>query len=655
MKLPVAVLGVVVCLGSLAGQELRAGVTSLAIDFRPDTSDPANHYFCAGDPSALLAHPFGSTPGRINLHFHDFRSHWALNFAAPQGQVLAAGIYEDAHNPNSDPGRPSLNVSGTRLPVFCAEYDSRFEVKQVAFDQGGELVAFWATFEQGCYGIINYRGEVRFNADVPVILVAPSSLSLFVDRHREFAVEGHDAAGDPVALSATGLSGGGLPAGSAFTDLGDGTGRFEWTPEAGQIGVHWVALHGQSAGGDTDTVSTRVEVIPDFDDFDRALPIGSLPFQGMIDRPEAGSAADDPTCLDPAPATVWYAYTPTEDGRIEAVASGPFNGGAGVGVSIYSGERFSLEQVACGFHGARADVVGGKTYHIMAGFFALPVPQYTFSVRPLPPRPPNDDFDAATVIGSLPFENTIDLAGSDTDAGDPRSCRFPPLPAGVNAWYAYTPPQDTRVTIEAAGPLPWEMAVFTGPREALARVGCGGARLSFTARAGVAYHVVIGVTGFIGPGFGGIGGSPASLPLQVSFTGMPALQLGTSIAPEGRISRGTVLVAGTVQCSRPAEVVVSGTLRQTTSPRGRQAAGGAFETTVQCNGETRWFASVAPPRGSDRSKPFKAGPAVVTLHVTGVPGDNPDDLAVDDVTGPILLKIERPGTAIFPAASAPPG
>jgi hypothetical protein len=654
------ILGVALCLGAAAGSETVAGVTSVLIETDPNgQAGGPQFYFNAGDRNSLLADSFHRNSEYVDLNFFDFRTARSFYFAAPEGKALAPGVYENAESTSPrDPSRPILSIGPPTPPGYSDETAGRFEVKQVAFDTQGALVSFWATFEQrrSADSVLLYRGEVRFNADVPVALVAPATFTAFVGRQLSYQVDGHAAQGNPVTLTATGLSGSDLPQGTAFQDAGDGTGRFEWTPDVSQIGVHWVALNGRSAAGETDTVYTRIEVTPDFDDFDHAIPIPDLSFQSSIDRSNAGAASDDPVCSQPALATVWYSYTPVADGRIQASVSPPFGGGYGAAVSIYSGERGALQQVACGdFLSTRADAVAGRTYHIMVGFFAIPTAQVRFRVFALQPHPVNDDFADATVVGALPFEDSVEMQGSDSETGTPGACFPGGVPPGMSVWYAFTPARTTRVTIEATTePYPiWAVSVFTGTFGALDRVACHDQRLSFTARAGVLYHVMIGNNGGIGagPGFGG-NGTP-SLPLHVSFTGRPPLGIGVSVARQGSIDgTGRIAIIGTARCSRPAEIVLSGTVRDVASRRGGDTAH-SFETTIQCDGVTPWLARPDGLLEPSRRGTFKGGPAELTFHATGVPEDDPDEQVVTDGRSMILLK-SAPDAILYPLITAPP-
>jgi hypothetical protein len=651
---PLWLAPVLLILSAAAGPGSLAGVTSLLLDSEPgefigggefNFYTPADGTF-AVLPSSPSPPPLPGADVRLTFRATGFRLFWSLEFwnlefAAPEGELLAVGAYEyDARFPRL-PGQPRLQVNSDA--GICLNTFGRFEVKQVDFDADGTLAAFWATFEQTCADAV-LRGEVRYSADVPVVLSAPSRRTAFEGQNLLFEVEGFDTQGHPVALSATGL-----PPGADLTDAGDGTGHFDWTPGLGQAGLYWVGLHGQGMGGDTDVVYTRVEAIPDFDDFDHPVPFSTLPFVSTVDEPEASRAADDPICLDPSWetewGTVWYAFTPVEDVRINAGAARmlPFPPVEDVrinstrippiplytAVSVYTGERGALEQLACDSVYARFDADAGQTYFIMVGF-SEPDSPLRFQAEALPPPPANDDFDAATVVGALPFSESLDTRGAIAEREDPGLCGDgPQLP---NVWYAYTPEEDTRVTVDTAGSTYFaQITAFSGPRGLLVPVGCDDSRLSFTAHAGRTYHVMIA----------GSLSSFGSL-LQVSFTGAPALDIEVSIDAEGAFDphRGIAVIRGTARCSRSARIVVSGILQQ-----GGEKAQGDYEALVACTGVTGWRAEVAADRGRSRHGRFTGGPATATFEAVGVPDDNPDDAAEDSGRTTVNLKGAAPHRA----------
>jgi hypothetical protein len=629
---------VLLLLGAAAGPASLAGVTSVLLD--SDPGEPLGggefSFYGASDGDLAVSQYPPTTPGAVYLSFHGEVS-WQFEFAAPEGEVLVIGAYENAvPSYQRGPGQPGLAVWGNQRG--CGNTFGRFEVKQVGFDAGGTLTAFWATFEQTCAGAV-LRGEVRLNADVPVVIDAPSRRNAFEGHELSFTVEGHDTLGNPVSLSAADL-----PQGATFTDAGDGTGRFAWTPEIGQAGRSWTAFHGQGAGGDADTVYIRIDAVPDFDDFDHPIAFSTLPFRSTIDSPIAGPAADDPVCtgmgFGGGPGTVWYAFTPVEDARIRAFAySRSSNGGPGIGVSINTGVRGALEPLSCGFEAARADVVAGRTYSIMVGL-PVPAPPFIFLVDPLPPPPPNDVFDDATVIAALPFADTVDMDGAATGLDDPIPCGYgPPLP---NVWYAYTPAEDTRVTIDTAGSsaAPW-MTVFSGTRGALVPEACGGPQLISTARAGRTYYLMIS-DGVIYSSF------PSQL--QLTITGAPTLGIQVSIAPDGVFvpRSGAAAIHGTAQCSRPAHIVVSGTLQQ-----GRGKALGRFESTIACSGVTAWTAEVAADMIRGRRGHFTGGPAGAVFDAVGVADDDAGNTASHHGGAAVRLRAAPPNRPPVVAGAGP--
>src|SRR3954469_312907 len=81
--------------------------------------------------------------------------------------------------------------------------------------------------------------------------------------------------------------------------------------------------------------------------------------------------------------------------------------------------------------------------------------------------PPNDDFDAATVISSLPFSDGIDTSPATTAADAPYCAG-----TGASVWYRFTPTQDVDVQADTFGSsYDTTLSAFTGSRGSLTRVG----------------------------------------------------------------------------------------------------------------------------------------------------------------------------------------
>ncbi|HZP43176.1 MAG TPA: hypothetical protein VFD84_16935 [Candidatus Binatia bacterium] len=85
----------------------------------------------------------------------------SFDFAAPDGQALAPGAYENAA------AMPSAGVPGLSVVVDgrgCAGITGRFTVLDAAYDGGGALVSFGASFEQHCDGGPALTGLLRYHA-----------------------------------------------------------------------------------------------------------------------------------------------------------------------------------------------------------------------------------------------------------------------------------------------------------------------------------------------------------------------------------------------------------------------------------------------------------------------------------------------------------
>jgi len=152
-------------------------------------------------------------------------------------------------------------------------------------------------------------------------------------------------------------------------------------------------------------------VAPPNDDFDNATVVTKpLPFTDSVSTMDATTAADDPDCAGNGH-TVWYTYTPSVDGFVNA---NTFGSDYDTTLSIYTGTRGALTQVACNDDAADSlqssviwAVAAGTTYHLMAGSF-FDSPGGTLSLTILESGPP-------------PPAPTLDVTVDPTGRVDPRS------------------------------------------------------------------------------------------------------------------------------------------------------------------------------------------------------------------------------------------
>ena len=104
----------------------------------------------------------------------------------------------------------------------------------------------------------------------------------------------------------------------------------------------------------------------------------------------------------------------------------------------------------------------------------IPDPNPEPEPEPAPFPPPNDDFAAATLVGELPYTDTVDLGSSGAEAGEPESACF--AFSERNVWYRWTPDYSGGLEADTAGTVDGyttAMAVFTGSSlDSLAELAC---------------------------------------------------------------------------------------------------------------------------------------------------------------------------------------
>jgi putative Ig domain-containing protein len=367
----------------------HAGVTSLLI-----TGDPGDYisggqllYFTPADGSLTVR---ANISNGVSVAFNtpSYDHFWYLDFAAPNKQFLAPGVYTNAVRypyPYIVSSQPGLSVVGDGRG--CNTLTGSFEVKEAVYGPSGTMLSFRATFEQHCEGFAPAaRGEIRYNATLPIQMYAPTNVSTYERQTASFYVTANDALGDHVSLSTSGL-----PSGATFVDNGYGGGLFNWTPGEGQAGAYVIAFTGRNSRGDSETVYSRIRVIatpPINDDFGAPVVVGAMPFTYTQLTTLATQAPDDPFCAGSGH-TVWYSFTAANDMRVEA---NTFGSDFDTTLSVYSGTRGALGQIACNDNAksaqsrVRFDAIAGTTYYFMVGsYYGWPGGHLTLNLLPAPP------------------------------------------------------------------------------------------------------------------------------------------------------------------------------------------------------------------------------------------------------------------------------
>jgi hypothetical protein len=401
-----------------SSREANAAVTSLLLDSEPgDYIGGGQRLFFGSSDGTFTAQRNFANGVSISFSTPSFEHWWYLDFAAPSDEFLTPGIYTGAVRfPFQGSDQPGLSVYGDGRG--CNTLTGSFQVMEVTYGLDSDVTSFRATFEQHCEGASPaLRGEIRFNATVTIELTAPASISINEGQNLTFNVTANDVQGRHVALTATGL-----PLGATFVDNGDNTGTFSWIPSAGQAGIYTVAFHGDNGQGDTETIFTLITVAappPLNDDLNNAIVVPGVPFAFTEDTRTATIASDDPFCAGRS-ATVWFAFTPSTDMRIEA---NTFGSAYDTTLSVYTGTRGALIPVACNDDASgsqsrvRFDALVGVTYFFMVSAYgAGQGGNLVFNVT-VPPPP-------LTISLALPqFGSVVPTTGVATVNGTVRCSR----------------------------------------------------------------------------------------------------------------------------------------------------------------------------------------------------------------------------------------
>jgi hypothetical protein len=237
----------------------QAGVT-LILDGEDDhfVGGGRRLFFTSADGSFIFSaylfeefnHVFVSFSSTVGQHS------WHLWFGAPGGQRLTAGTYTGAtglggyHSPN-----PLLDIGGDGRG--CSGTGS-FEVRDISVGLDDTVESLSIAFEHHCDGKAPALfGEIRLNPFITV--TSPRVQSARIGKTLDFAVSAtDDLNGRSVQLSALDL-----PPGAVFTDRGDNTGIFTWTPSDGQEGLFDVTFEARSDSGYVEHAVTRIDAAHD--------------------------------------------------------------------------------------------------------------------------------------------------------------------------------------------------------------------------------------------------------------------------------------------------------------------------------------------------------------------------------------------------------
>jgi hypothetical protein len=159
--------------------------------------------------------------------------------------------------------------------------------------------------------------------------------------------------------------------------------------------------------------------------------------------------------------------------------------------------------------------------------------------------PTNDTFGGATVIGALPFSDSVDTTEATTDADDAEAnadCGAPATDASV--WYDFAATDDAVLLVDVfASSYLAGVIVVTGDPGSFELVTCGPDSVAFDAFAGETYHILA----FDDQGDGGGNGGTLEISVDVA---PPPPEIALTVDPVGHFTKsGSATVSGTVTCT----------------------------------------------------------------------------------------------------------
>ncbi len=160
---------ILIC-GGLVGLMFLCSATANAATYIYFRSEPGDYIGQGIEQTFTTEDGVFIASNSLNVVTIDFdgSSWWTLDFAAPEGQQLQPGPYEEATRyPFQSPTGPGLSIYGDGRG--CNTLTGRFDVLEAVYTVSGEIERFAADFEQHCEGDeAALFGSVRYNATVGI-------------------------------------------------------------------------------------------------------------------------------------------------------------------------------------------------------------------------------------------------------------------------------------------------------------------------------------------------------------------------------------------------------------------------------------------------------------------------------------------------------
>jgi hypothetical protein len=168
--------------------------------------------------------------------------------------------------------------------------------------------------------------------------------------------------------------------------------------------------------------------------------------------------------------------------------------------------------------------------------------------------PANDDISSPSIVGSIPFRDSLDTTGATAGATDPGYCFAPELgPDPASVWYSYA--------ASASGPLlattfgsDYDTTLYVGTADGAGGItvmGCSDDTRSH--ESAVRFDAVAGETYLFAASASQFGGSIGGSLVFNLDVGPPAQDVDLKVDPEGSFDGyGVATIRGTVSCAAPA-------------------------------------------------------------------------------------------------------
>lgn len=217
-----------------------------------------------------------------------------------------------------------------------------------------------------------------------------------------------------------------------------------------------------------------------------------------------------------------------------------------------------------------------RRFAILVVLVILSLPAFAAPV--LAAAPTNDTYAGRTVIGSLPFSDSLDTSEATTDADDVDINAGCAPATDASVWYELTLAVDVAVVVDVTdADYTAGVIIATGSPGSFSQVTCGPQFVAFEAVAGETYVILVFDDQLDGGGNGG------SITIAADEAPPPPV-IDAEIDPEGTYNpiTGVATISGTVTCSEPILVDVSLTVFQEI---GRHVVLGGGFASVECGPE----------------------------------------------------------------------